>query len=141
MSNSTSETNIDDRRIDADLVYPLAIGSSLGLMVVSLILTVIVLLGFRSQKQLKFLIAALVPLAIGALLGNSFFHILPECYEEAYSDIPDTPSPASVSIVVLLGILVCYTIEKSFVWCGLGHSNTHNDDSIVNNITTIGNIF
>jgi hypothetical protein len=134
MNNSSIETNIDDRRIDADLVYPLAIGSSLGLMAISLILTVLVLLGFKSERKLKFLIAALVPLAIGALLGNSFFHILPECYEEAYSDTPDTPSPPSVSIVVLLGILVCYTIEKSFSWCGLGHSNTHNDESIASNI-------
>jgi zinc transporter ZupT len=135
----TTDTTKSDM-IDEELIYPLALGSSFGLMIISLILTLIVLLCFKSQKQLKFLVAALIPMAVGALLGNSFFHIIPECFEEAYSNDEDRPSAPSISIFILLGILICYTIEKSFVWCGLGHSHTHNDETIVSNIS-MGNSF
>ena len=134
-ANSTEINLINKDQIDENLVWPLALLASFGLLILSLLLTIIVLTFFKSKNQLKYLIASLIPLAVGALLGNSIFHIIPEIYEDVYSDKKNKQYTIYISISIISGIFICYTIEKIFIWCGLGHSHTHNDESIVINLT------
>lgn len=65
-------------------------------------------------------LGALVSYAIGALLGAVFLDILPEAIEQA-------SSPAAVSVTVLLGILLFFTLEKVLIWrhCHHDHCEAH----------------
>jgi hypothetical protein len=137
---NNTNTNITDilqgkDQINENLIWPLSLLASFGFLILSLTLTILVLKFIKSKNQLKYLIAALIPLAVGALLGNSIFHIIPEIYQDVYSDKSNKPVTIYISISIILGIVICYTIEKIFIWCGLGHSHTHNDESIVINLT------
>lgn len=51
----------------------------------------------------------LVSLAVGALLGDVFVHIIPEAYEEL-------GNPTLVSLLIIAGILTFFILEKSFHW-------------------------
>lgn len=57
------------------------------------------------QERLNRALAFLIPIAVGALLGDAFFHLLPEAFEEA-------AHPARVSFFVLLGIFSFFYLEK-----------------------------
>ncbi len=61
-------------------------------------------------------LGGLVSYAIGALLGAVFLDILPEAIERA-------PSVATVSGMVLLGILIFFTLEKVLIWRHCHHTN------------------
>ena len=73
-------------------------------------------------------LSMLVSYAIGALLGAAFLNTLPEALE--LSD-----NPAQVTIIVLLGILVFFILEKLVLWrhCHLddceAHDLTHAHDA------------
>lgn len=62
------------------------------------------------------LIGALVSYAIGALLGAVFINILPEAVEL-------TDNISDISITVLIGILVFFTLEKLLLWRHCHHHN------------------
>lgn len=59
----------------------------------------------RLRKALIFLI----PLAVGALLGDAFFHLIPEAFEEAENS-------AVVSLLILFGIISFFFLEKFLRW-------------------------
>lgn len=59
---------------------------------------------------------ALVALAVGALLGDSLFHLLPEAFEEVGA--PATP------LLILGGLVLFYVVEKT-----LCHVHRHEEDS------------
>jgi zinc and cadmium transporter len=80
-----------------------------SVLIVSLISLVgIFTLGLRSDF-LNRSVFVLVSLAVGALLGDVFVHIIPEAYEE----IAD---PTLVSLVLIAGILVFFALEKVMHW-------------------------
>ncbi len=58
----------------------------------------------------------LVALAVGALLGDSLFHLLPEAFEEA--------GPTATPLLILGGLMLFYVVEK--VLC---HVHRHDEDS------------
>jgi len=51
----------------------------------------------------------LVSLAVGALLGDVFVHIIPEAYEEI-------GNPTLVSLAIIAGILIFFILEKALHW-------------------------
>lgn len=77
----------------------------LSALVVSLISFVGVFLLSLQGKALKKVLIYLVSFAVGALLGNSFFHLLPESYEHIDSD-------SLVAWICMAGFLVFFLIEQ-----------------------------
>lgn len=73
-------------------------------IVVSLFSFIGVFLLSIKQKQLKKTQVLLVSFAVGALLGNSFFHLLPEAYENI--------SLSYVAWIAIAGFLVFFIIEQ-----------------------------
>ena len=86
--------------------YILAIVSVLGISLVSLI--GVFGLSLR-DKFLKSSLFALVSLAVGALLGDAFIHLIPHAFE-------DSTNPLSVSLAIVGGILAFFIIEKVLHW-------------------------
>ena len=74
-------------------------------VVVSLISFIGVFLLFVKQKSLSKILVLLMSFAVGALLGNSFFHLLPE----AYCHLPTVWHTAWICIG---GFLMFFIIEK-----------------------------
>lgn len=83
--------------------------SILSVLIISLIsISAVFFLAFKNeilQKVLKYLMS----FAAGALLGDAFFHLLPETAEEFGFSI-------MTSVYVLLGILVFFIVEKYINW-------------------------
>ena len=61
------------------------------------------------QKSLARALAFLVPLAVGALLGDAFFHLIPESFSVA-------ERPTTASIGIILGIVSFFFLEKFLRW-------------------------
>ena len=69
-------------------------------------------------ERLRDVLFVFVALAVGALLGDAFFHLLPEAFLE-------TENPVMVSFSALLGLLVFFWFEKLLHW----HHGHHGDVS------------
>lgn len=67
------------------------------------------------ETLLKKYISLLVSVAIGALLGDAFIHLIPEALAETSSEL-------GVSLAIIGGILVFFILEKFFHW------HHHGDD-------------
>lgn len=61
------------------------------------------------QKRLAKTVAIFVPLAVGAFLGDAFFHLIPEAFEGALK-------PAMVSSLIILGFVSFFFLEKFLRW-------------------------
>ena len=62
-----------------------------------------------NEERLKRMVFVLVSVAVGALFGDVFIHILPELYKNSIS-------PLTISMFVLIGILVFFILEKFLRW-------------------------
>lgn len=88
----------------------------LGVLAVSSIPVVgLITLSISRQKLDKYT-HLLVSFAVGALLGNSILHLLPEIFEE-------TTNPTLSSILIILGIVLFYSLEQFLRWHH-GHETT-----------------
>lgn len=65
-------------------------------------------LSLRAER-LRGVLFVFVALAVGALLGDAFFHLLPEAFEEIGNS-------AAVSLLVIAGMLVFFWFEKFLHW-------------------------
>lgn len=93
--------------------------SILSVIVVSLISLIgLITLGIKLNK-LKNILLFLVSFSTGALLGDSFIHLLPEAVEEFGFGI-------EVSLYVILGIIIFFILEKIIHWRHCHHP-THKD--------------
>ncbi len=61
------------------------------------------------EKTLRKYIVFFVSLAVGALLGDAFIHLIPEAFE-------NTSSPTMVSLLILVGIFIFFMFEKILHW-------------------------
>jgi zinc and cadmium transporter len=61
-------------------------------------------------KRLNSVVFVLVALAVGALFGDVFIHILPELFYETGGD------SKSLSLYILLGIIIFFVLEKILRW-------------------------
>lgn len=85
------------------------IGSISSTLIVSIIsITGIFFLAMRTDKLQK-IVFVLVSFAVGALLGNVFFHLLPESFEVIESN-------TVIAVLVMAGILVFFVMEKFLHW-------------------------
>jgi zinc and cadmium transporter len=62
-----------------------------------------------NEEKLRRIIFVMVSLAVGALFGDAFIHLLPESFERS-------DSPVQTSVYVLSGILVFFILEKFLLW-------------------------
>ena len=86
--------------------YIYAFGSVFIIGLISLIGVSTIALGAERLRGVLFL---LVALAVGALLGDAFIHLLPEAFT-------DVENHAVVSLLVIAGILVFFWFEKALHW-------------------------
>src|SRR3989344_5461721 len=96
-------------------VYFYAFISVIGISLISLI--GVSTLSLRTER-LRGILFLFVALAVGALLGDAFFHLLPEAFEK-------TDNAPQVSFLVLLGLLLFFWFEKLLHW----HHGHHGDIS------------
>lgn len=75
-----------------------------------------------SDRKLQRILLLLVSFAAGALLGDAFFHLLPELVEENGFTI-------AISIGILAGILFSFILEKFIHWhhCHAGGEHCHEE--------------
>ena len=62
------------------------------------------------EGLLRKMLVFIIPLAIGALIGDAFFHLIPEAFEE-------TDNAPLVSGIIILGIVSFFFLEKYLRWC------------------------
>lgn len=61
---------------------------------------------------------ALISVAVGALLGDAFIHLIPEAFE-------GIDSGGTVSLLVIVGILAFFALEKGLHWHHHGEDTDH----------------
>ncbi len=81
----------------------------ISVLLISLISFVGVLTLVLKRDFLNKSIFVLVSLAVGALLGDVFVHIIPESYGEA-------ADPLAISLMLIAGILIFFVLEKIMHW-------------------------
>ncbi len=101
------------------LIYTLA---SVGLVSI-LSLIGIITLALRETRLRKILIF-LVAFAVGALFGDVFIHLLPESFEKIGSGL-------LVSLLVIVGFLIFFVLEKFIRWRHLGGAQTSRVQPVV----------
>lgn len=82
-----------------------AIYTLVSVIIVSLIAFVGIISLMLQKRTLSSLLMVLVSLSAGTLLGGAFIHLLPESVEDHGFDL-------SVSLLVLLGVVVFFLLEK-----------------------------
>lgn len=87
-------------------IYLYSIGSVIVVSLVSLIGIFFIALKEDVLKRYLFL---LISLAVGALLGDAFIHLIPE----AFKSIPNT---TYLAVIIIAGILVFFVLEKALHW-------------------------
>lgn len=80
-----------------------------SVLVVSLISFIGVVTIFVGRQRLQPAIFLLVSLAVGAMLGDAFIHLLPESFERM-------PNSLEASLYCLAGILGFFVLEKFLLW-------------------------
>ena len=83
-----------------------AIGS---VSVVSLVSVVGIAFTFLGEKPLSRILFVLVSLAVGAMFGDVFIHLLPEAFEQS-------TSARATSLYILAGVLLFFLLEKFLLW-------------------------
>jgi zinc and cadmium transporter len=86
------------------ILYSLA-----SVIIVSLISLVGALTLLARPEVLRKSVFILVSLAVGALLGDAFIHIIPEAFAEANN-------PLQVSLLLIAGMLLFFVLEKVLHW-------------------------
>jgi zinc and cadmium transporter len=95
-----------------------AIASTIIVSVISI--TGIFFLALRTDK-LREMVFILVSIAVGALLGNVFFHLIPESFEAIENE-------RLIALLILSGILAFFIMEKFLNWHhshDVGHIDDH----------------
>lgn len=80
-----------------------------SVLVISLVSLVGVFTLSLKEEVLRRYIFLMVSLAVGALLGDAFIHLIPEAFA-------NSSSPMTVSIAIIVGALVFFVIEKFLHW-------------------------
>lgn len=86
--------------------YIYAVGSVILVSLVSLV--GLFTLSFKEAKLKKYLFV-LVSLAVGALLGDAFIHLIPQTFL-------DIQNPQTISLLIIGGIFIFFILEKFLHW-------------------------
>jgi zinc and cadmium transporter len=95
-----------------------------SVVVVSLLSLVGVACISISEQRLKRIIFTMVSLAVGAMFGDAFIHLLPESFENPRSKV-------ETSLYVLAGIFAFFILEKFLLW---RHQHTLESDSHIHHV-------
>lgn len=98
-----------------------------SVLIVSLVSLIGVFLLSLKEEIVKKYISLFIGLAVGALLGDAFIHLIPEAFESSVN-------PTNTSLLIILGILVFFIIEKFLHW------HHHEDDSDKKHINPVGRL-
>ena len=79
------------------------------------------------EEVVKKYISLFISLAVGALLGDAFIHLIPEAFK-------NSSNPSIVSLLIIFGILIFFIIEKFLHW------HHHEDDTEINHIHPVGKL-
>lgn len=101
--------------------------SFIGVLVVSLVSLVGVFSLSLKEESLKKYINFFISLAIGALLGDAFIHIIPEAFEEGLDS-------GLIGIFIIFGVLIFFVIEKFIHW------HHHGEDKETDHIHPVGKL-
>lgn len=104
--------------------YIYALGS---VIIVSLVSLIGVFSLSIKEEIIKKYISLFISLAVGALLGDAFIHLIPETFETA-------SNPTISSLLIIFGILVFLTIEKFLHW------HHHSEDVEEKHIHPVGKL-
>lgn len=88
-----------------------------SVVIVSLISLIGVSILSIKENILKKYLFLLVSLAVGALLGDAFIHLIPESFETI-------GNPTYASLAVIVGIILFFILEKFLHW----HHHAHSDE-------------
>ncbi len=99
----------------------------LAVVVVSLVSLVGVFALSIKEEIMKKYIFLLVSLAVGALLGDAFIHLIPEAFEVSANSL-------NTSLSIIAGILVFFVLEKFLHW------HHHGDDTHEDHIHPVGKL-
>ncbi len=100
----------------------------IGVFIVSLVSLVGVFSLSMRADILKKYINFFISLAIGALLGDAFIHIIPEAFESGVLGVE------TVSILIISGILLFFIVEKFVHW------HHHGEDKDEDHIHPVGKL-
>ncbi len=104
-------------------IYLYTFGSIAVVSVISL--TGILLLSFREEAFRKY-IPLFISVAVGALLGDAFIHLIPEALLHE--------SSTSMSLLIIAGILLFFVLEKFLHW------HHHGEDTEASHIHPVGRL-
>lgn len=98
-----------------------------SVLVVSLVSLVGVFALSLREDILRKYIFIFISLAVGALLGDAFIHLIPEAFESSVNTV-------SVSILIIIGVLIFFVLEKFLHW------HHHGEDSEDAEIHPVGRL-
>jgi zinc and cadmium transporter len=103
-------------------------------LIASLIISSISFIGlllFSLKKNfIKKITLFLVSFAVGALLGDAFIHLIPESFE---SNLTLSPS-----VLILIGILLFFILEKFLLWHHCHEVDCHQDSKHIITLNLVG---
>ncbi len=105
-------------------VYAYTFGSILVVSVLSL--TGILLLSFKEMVFRKY-VPVFISVAVGALLGDAFIHLIPEALTES-------SETTTVSLLIIGGILSFFVLEKFLHW------HHHGEDAEASHVHPVGKL-
>lgn len=99
----------------------------LSVIVVSLVSFVGVLFLSLKEETLQKYVHILISLAVGALLGDAFVHLIPQ-------SLKDFPNGMLASVLIIVGILIFFILEKFLHW------HHHGDDADKDHVHPVGKL-
>ena len=101
--------------------------SFISVLIVSLISLIGIFALSIKEELLRKYIFVFISLAVGALLGDAFIHLIPEAFEH-------TVNATETSILIITGILIFFILEKFLHW------HHHGEDTEEPNIHPAGKL-
>ena len=98
-----------------------------SVLIVSIVSLVGVFVLSIKEEIIKKYIFIFIGLAVGALLGDAFIHIIPEAFE-------NSSNAAGTSILIIIGILIFFILEKFIHW------HHHGEDKHIVHIHPVGSL-
>lgn len=99
----------------------------LGVAMVSLVSFVGVFIFSIKEEIIRKYISLIVSLAVGALLGDAFIHLIPGAFKNSTNSL-------IVSLLVIVGIVVFFVLEKFMHW------HHHGDDTKEHEVHPVGKL-
>ncbi len=99
---------------------PLWFQTLVSVTIVSLLSLLVVMVLWLQPRTLQKLLIPLISLAVGGLFGDAFLHLIPDCFQ-------NTKDPSQVSLLILGGLLLFLTLEKSMHYY---HHHQHEEEEV-----------